>query len=506
MTEHAEKAAAILHSVLAPSTGVAAINATLDKFADNLARLALMDKLSTPGASCFDAVFGIYTSLKRLYEHEKKIAEQFFDTSKDSRRAEKHVMCKKSGRPQMHVRDKVGLSIDYWMDQHLVPHATEDYSRSSTNTSSNTNDSRVSSVLIECESTQSTIYPGISITSDWLSERVEKPSDDVDMTKNENGSATIGNEPVIEWLEPPPLILPPPESSAAQALNDSVAVASAIQSNVRFVARWQPHVPLPLVIASQIYASVGVDISQETTSPITLQQLLFPRHFHSPAIGELLPKSWRISRTVVDRSDRSQEYSLGLYPTRIEAVRRLDNLPFVHPRQLVFILPVLRQYTLLAKLLQNTFAPSGTEQDTSNNASSQITTHTNGTSHVKSDTNSQNSIEAELAALLDESPSSQSPSVQSLDVSLTVTPIPQLTVVFTSAQGPKRVTFNVLLNAEIELVEQNVSNSPGIDGSTIQNDKPVTTKVELALVKALTVCEDLVTWVEWIKSKFLQLE
>jgi hypothetical protein len=65
----------ILTRNLQPLPGQNSINVTLERFAENLEKLVMLDKLGSPqhgGVSCYNAIAGVYTSLQKLFEHEKK--------------------------------------------------------------------------------------------------------------------------------------------------------------------------------------------------------------------------------------------------------------------------------------------------------------------------------------------------------------------------------------------------------------------------------------------------
>ena len=94
----------ILTRNLKPLPGQSKMNVTLERFAENLEKLVTLDKLGSPqtgGVSCYNAIAGVYTSLRKLFEHEKKMALSLLqdDTPHRSHKAEREVLCKKSGRP-----------------------------------------------------------------------------------------------------------------------------------------------------------------------------------------------------------------------------------------------------------------------------------------------------------------------------------------------------------------------------------------------------------------------
>jgi len=103
----AAQAAAIFQKNLTPSSlfPPPLLASSLSDFSENLTRLYRTDKLSG-GINCFTAITGIYQSLHKIYSYERDIMGD-----------EMAVMCVGNGRPAMHVREKVGLSIDYWKER-----------------------------------------------------------------------------------------------------------------------------------------------------------------------------------------------------------------------------------------------------------------------------------------------------------------------------------------------------------------------------------------------------
>jgi len=494
MTEHAESAAEILRKDLETPPGVTTINTTLNKFANNLERLARMDKLSTPGANCFEAVFGVYTSLKRLYEHEKKAAEDLFVTGSGDiqEKSKLYVMCKSNGRPRLHTRSRVGLSLDFWTDQHLV-------SKGGAMATGRRDDMRMEvdspyayeyeevdeiySMVIECEPSPPALYPPIRISNDWLSEQIEKPPDDIH-------AIMVGHDPtrklVLNWLDPP--------SVNTLDVNGRIQID---QPHARFVAKLEPPIILPLSTTMQLYASVGINIGQETAQLTSLDGLILPHAGPGVALGE--PREIRAERHLLaidhNANDTVQEWDLRLFLSQTELARKVDQVPFVHPRQLVALLPILRQYAFITRLLRNSFKPPSRSQPPYEAAS----TSTKEPVDVK-----QKSLESELAALL--APSALSAPPRALDVAFSTTPSPNVTLVFPTPDGVKKVTFNILPDAEVVVAQQDLvilekseeDARAGLHG----NGNGRRQKSIGALAEALMVCEDLGVWAEWVRKRY----
>ncbi|KAI9847260.1 MAG: hypothetical protein M1838_000955, partial [Thelocarpon superellum] len=224
-TVPAPRAAAILLRELQPPPGVSAINATLTPFAGHLERLARLDKLSSPGLNCFEAIAGVHASLARVNEWEKRKLRESRGGD-DDEQIEREVLCKRSGRPVMHARRRVGLSLEYWMQRRLV--APKEHRRDDVvgATSSNRGGATVAenstadeesvlwAAVIECEHSPAGIYPSVRVSEDWVSAPVEKVPEQSDMFQVTEG-------PVIDWLEPSPTLLS--ESGADAMAVDSGA-------------------------------------------------------------------------------------------------------------------------------------------------------------------------------------------------------------------------------------------------------------------------------------------
>lgn len=155
-------AAAILHANLSPpALRPPLINPSLADFADNLERLTKIDRLSfPPGLNCFTAITGLYKSLLKVYEHEKGTLEG----------GSISATCKGNGRPRMHARGKVGLSVEYWKSNRL-PKVGDDGDEDKDD---------IWRMMIEVEEippTYASVNPIAPVrTSDhWVSDEVKKP-------------------------------------------------------------------------------------------------------------------------------------------------------------------------------------------------------------------------------------------------------------------------------------------------------------------------------------------
>lgn len=204
-----QSASNLLRNNLTPTSGQSRIALTLDKFAANLERLARLDKLEGASFNCFEALAGVYASLKRLYDHEMKAAMTLF---KSEGKAAMEVMCKKSGKPRWNAGNTVGLGIDYWTGRRFSPRQTvktemkgDAMDVDSATQPGEGGPQETYFLSIECESHPAQLYQSARITNDWLSEQIEKvPPDDP------TGVLTELLES-LDWLEPPPTYLKPSE-------------------------------------------------------------------------------------------------------------------------------------------------------------------------------------------------------------------------------------------------------------------------------------------------------
>ena len=472
MSEHSAKAARVLQQDLTPPAHAASISVMLDDFAENLSRLARMDKLSVPGASCFDAVFGIYKSLSRIYDYERQIAETINNTKQDK---SNHVLRKKGGKPGMHVRKRVGLSLDYWTTRGLSSQQDRPPKRQKTEAGdekSSVELEDVHSLTIECEQSPPALYSPIRVSDDWISQDVIKPADQIPSNPDAMELDQSTAEPVLDWLDPLPALITQTESELPGA--DGLTIPS--QPHVRFVARLEPPIVLPMDVAAQAYASVGVDITQDILQSSTFTNLTLPKlqQLFTGASHQNL----QISRNLASPDGHNNKINLGLFCTTTDAAMSIKALPFAHPRQLVMLLPVLRQYAFMYRLLRNTFLEH------------QSTKRVELDSRPLESKLRRDGVKAELDALL-------KPSVAgtpALDVALSLAPEPQMTVALTTKQGLKKITLRILLNADLEIVHQNIVPE---EGDEILRQKKID-----GLKTALEVSEDLGIWAVWVRKSY----
>jgi hypothetical protein len=492
MSEHTKRAAQILQEDLTPEPGISSISATLDRFADNLARLASMDRLNVPGANCFDAIFGVYTSLKRLHDHERKIAAAILEASQVSK-ADVEVLRKKSGRPGMHLRRRVGMSLDYWTSKANALPAERPAKRQKPNEispdeiRSAPGDTAMSTLIIECERSVPALYQPIRISSDWISEQVVRPIGHQDNLAD-SMLLNVNTLSQLDWLQPPAAIIKAEDETAAEL--DITGLTS--QPHIRFVARLEPPVAFPMTIAMNIFTSFGVDDAHDILSPSqTLADLILTSSKWTTNAGNI----WQFenitsSGTVTPPSERvTESTSISMHWTKPGMGKIIETLPFSHPQQLINLLPLLRQYTFIQRLLRNTFVSPQTKPS----AQEAPSKHTNkGTRLRRPVTSTKKVTEMELARLLEPIPEKRN----GIDISFTMSPMPQMVVRFNTNVGIKHFTFNILYNAEIHVVKQDIVAD---DEDEARRQKQID-----ALVTALEITEDIGIWAEWVRRKYFK--
>jgi hypothetical protein len=356
------------------------ITSRLDKFAKNLERLGRMDKIYGTGFNALEAVAGVYTCLEKLYEHEKKMAMTVFDIAKGDteERAEKEVLCKKSGRPVMNPRKTVGLCLDYWMKRRKLLNRQREIHKMPTSEvvkvgamevdgqedADNHNADHFYTLIIECEENPSPeIYPPARISSTWISEQIEKQSED----------PTDIFGPLIDWLDPPQTYLIEQNGTATDSGIQLDSTHMGRLPNVRFVAKLDPPLVLPQTVVANILASVGANLA-ESDNPRTYISLLLDPDAEEDIAAWFTGQTKQHQRLVtvpeIDGTFTEHCHNNTLFVSKPEFGRVLEEIPFTHPKQLVQLLPTLRQYVLFSQVLADTFKNSKSAPSQQTNAGS----------------------------------------------------------------------------------------------------------------------------------------
>lgn len=313
------------------------ISPSLSAFAENLGRLAKSDCLSSPPhLNCFMAITGIYTSLLKVFEHEKAHLEG----------GELSALCKGNGRPRMHVRGKLGLSIDYWKARRFIP-AADDDDEYEDEDDDDDDEHDIWRVMIEVSEAPSdyTLNPitPVRTSSHWVTDEIKKACTD----------SLFGDpeDTVTDWLSPPLEELPdhldprPPSS--------------------RFIARLDPPVAVPFQDELQLFTTLLLAPPAGILAD-TLQALLF-----TGSTAERQRRVWVPDDNDDDDDDDDDNSVRHTY--RLHAAlkpvyaRHIHEVPFSHPKELPGIFAVLRQFVVVATLLRSCFGKNDDDDDNNNN-------------------------------------------------------------------------------------------------------------------------------------------
>lgn len=495
----------------------------LDAFVGNLERLAKMDRLGGGGLSCFDAVEGVYRCLRRIYEWEMvKLRDIRGFNNGDEEECKREVMCKSSGRPIMHVAGRVGFALQYWQERRLVPRRKRKADEMAKDSFEEDNpDSKIYSAVIECEASPSEIYPSVRVSDSWVSAQIEKTLS----LDHDPFSLTAASS--IDWQEPPPTLLSSDRLHGAMAL-DSDSLLPRKTPNARFVAHLEPPIIVPLQTAIDIYGSVGAPIAQESMQPTTYETLLFvdvdrtsrPQPQSQP---QQAPKNRTVMRTETSYhpsgppSQHRHKYTLF---TQQAFARKIDHIPFSHPRQLIAVLPHLRQWAQMGNILRRSFAASSARKIATSPGFSldRRDGHfkdVNGAVDYDNDNGDADeaaltsalaqatTLEEELAALLarPSTPPPAPPPPLAVDISLSPSPSPpRLGIISERESGgaPSGLTLAIGLNGAIEVLE--AGNGGECNGRGSTHAKAAAGTVTERAKRVLEIGESIGVLVAWMSG------
>jgi hypothetical protein len=330
-----EEATAVLKRNLAQSPEDAECGKwrSLQEFHENLRWLANLDKLSQE-VNCFEALENLEENFKRIWVEESKNGKHGG--------VYQHLCTGVLGRPTMHRGSRIGLGLQYWVEQAKVldakqsfpsPDAMEIDAQSDQDTKSELEDQdRSWAVMIECEEG----YPSLRISKEWIGTEVFTAGESTESFPS-NGAAGS-----VNWLDPPQTMRLTHGNHDPMALDSSMLESSP--PNRRFVGKLEPALDVPILAASEIYRHLGMQLPQEFKM-ITYDALLVPDSSQlatpdsSPQIGR---RKRRMSVLGVDQKGEQYTKQHNYTFQSFESItgRTIRDLPFSHPRQLADILPV----------------------------------------------------------------------------------------------------------------------------------------------------------------------
>ena len=323
-------AAAVFHDCLAVQPGQSTITTKLDRFAMNLEKLSKIDKPhGTAGDrfNGFEAISGIYNSLRKLYDYEREMAMQAFEiTDEQEEKAVSEVTCRKSGRPRMNENGRIGLDLDYWISRRQVRRKAASEPPAATG-----RDPNVFSVSVLCEAMQPGQMTGPARISDtWISDQVVKPAPD-DVGENTSTS--------IDWMEPPPTFVND-ATSTESASNAPLDQVEGKLPSVKFVAKLEP----PLLVPGEAATQSGLlQCSSYHTLPTYINSLLLTKEpleaLSSPV--QMPPGEIVGERNTIAGADGGTEFHTNTLRMRtFEQAILVHDIAFDHPKQLIELLPV----------------------------------------------------------------------------------------------------------------------------------------------------------------------
>ncbi|KAM5463775.1 hypothetical protein MferCBS49748_005778 [Microsporum ferrugineum] len=478
--EKREAASAVLKSVLTTAGGDGEWK-KVDAFHANLTRLARMDGLCRE-VNCFEAVEGVHESTQKVWDV----------TSGESRFWER--LCRSSvGCPTMHRGENVGLAIQYWAAQRRLldaRHVSLDDVLASSLRLGRGSKHKIYNAVIECEAG----YPSLRISKNWVGDPTVLPTQDGNSNENSNGNNDEGNDDSnntanedtnnrarTNWVEPPPTLVS----------TDPLLPSSP--PNVRFVARLEPAIHVPIVVAAEIYRLVGITLQQDMR-PAAYDALVVPVERRAKTGGG---EHVRNVTTFTDGQTAAVKKHVYTFHT-LEHVPgfTVRELPFSHPRQVEEAIPLLRQYALLGRLLDVFDIPTSCDNSDDNEE--------NTVSNV-------DAAEARLDSLL---AANQQQTGQDTRISISLrTPVssaPSLLVVFPLPHPLSRtasVTVEVRPDARLHVPCTNglVESSPADDARPAEaQSKRAEEERKLCglLERVLETSEDPGLLVEWVRRHY----
>jgi hypothetical protein len=362
-TQRRDEATAVLKRDLIPTPEERErrIWKSLKGFHANLERLAKLDKLSQE-VNCFEAVEGLYESLQKVWDAENKRGTYrgTFD----------HLCWGWIGRPSLHKGNRVGMGVEYWVENHRLLDAKQ--------TNQGSEDMAVDqsqgdfekhmdeqpllhSVTIECEAG----FPSLRLSKDWVgSEVLTAVNTNAPSSNGASDSAITLVDTLVDWIEPPPTLVSSVNSNQADPMAVDSGMVGSGTPHRRFVAKLARPVDVPFLAASDLYRHLNMQVPAEFRT-VVYDSLLVPgwtgtiNENGTPAADPSIATRRRRRRSFVaftaEKQPIQKHHTYTFQAFEPVAGRTIRDFPFSHPRQLADVFPILRQYTRLASLIQKVF-------------------------------------------------------------------------------------------------------------------------------------------------------
>lgn len=495
---HIDAASQILLQDLQLGPNQSPLTKSLDQFASNFERLANLDKLSiVPGLDCFEALAGIYVSLERLYNWDiLKLRGDPHLVGKSDQFLSSAAMCTRHGRPVMHGRGKVGLALEYWRALRLVPPSKDRIDGLSDK------HEKVWSLQLGCASIDGIGLPPVRLSDDWISKEIVKLEPIMDPTKV-----------LLDWQEPDNISLPPSEDNKDASMDMlQLNLSTTRVPRVMFTVTFDPPVILPQNDWIRLYNYANATPPNPNAShefshrppppPPTFDALFFP-----------IPPGTRIdpseSRTITrmrdvrvfdeDRKPTINTHKNTLFIYKPIYSQEVTDMSFSHPRQLIDMLPLLRQFAFLSTLLSNSFGPKTKvgppPPPPSASPSSPPANNTTATSKDQLADFMGLSKPMEMGQ-----ETATSVADMNMDVILWVHPLPQIQIVFPLGDSTAYIMFRIIEGGSVEIVNENVLGEKGLGAAGKGKGKEKLLTRE-GLARVLEHLEDMCKWAEWIRTR-----
>ncbi|CAN9468715.1 unnamed protein product [Alternaria alternata] len=342
------------------------------------------------------------------------------------------------------------------------------------------------SLTIECEASPSTLYTPIRISDDWISDRIDKPTDTHDANATLDNILMHASSSSLDWLDPKPTYLEPAPEQTADNHDDHDAM------NLDSAAGRLPNL-------------VGIeprtdDFRPETFAGLALRPGEVDPGMSGTTVGDVTHEI-RSSRTVLvqceDGQEKDRRHDMSLFIPKLEYSRTLEALPFSHPKQLVEVLPVLRQYAHITSLLKTCFYEAPKKQvgdllprlqlDVNLSYAPPVPRFTLHVPHPRA---------AVVAKAACSSEKEEKKSKDANDAAMIADLFSHLDEPITSSSpppsayhAPLALAIDVQANGELVLTEQNI---------VFLEEEDDDAKVK-RLARALDVVDDLGVWAEWLR-------
>lgn len=458
LTSMAEKAGEVLLRSLKDSN-------KLDGFADGLDWIAKIDRLGGGKVNGFEALVGVFESLKKLFDEEVRLIEESGVSARG--KAETMAMCKKSGRPAAHERGKLGISLDYWQDGRNA--ASNEQNDTAMDVDTDQKSANIATpqglhtLRLDLDRCPPEMYPPIRISSTWLPENL-----------------TLDSTTPIPWQDPKPTFLSSPGADDNMTDSNQQPEQQRLLPSLRFLARLDPPIVIPWQTAHALLATLNTTMPQDFGTVPLLHHLLIPTQ-------QLGATEIEHKKTVLTRDSSSGEESEVLHVCSLHVAKpdlgfKLDTLPFAHPRQLVECLPVLRQWGRFDTLVRDIFSLTESAPHPS----------PNGLNDKEKNSTTTTPLANILANPTDQDPPNTSSKQLSIDVSLATYPLPMLSLAFPTLDGGREISVKISVELNGELT---VGGSVGGDGNVLD------AKRAARWARALVVCGVVGVWVEWVRGE-----